>query len=1168
MLALIHTTLAGGGGDTKRLLALGALIALLAAALLPFAPAAADEHLANLNKLPDDLQLVLGLEGDPDNIVQAGDEFTVTAALRFSAPRFAEPYDPYRRWVIPAASVGPSNLRLTGEPNWESSDFFKRLTIPETNLVGFQAITAPNNALIRAFDERTIVARTLAGSSPQLQIYDAWTKQPAGTVTPPPGATAGAGHGFGLGAVSLDVHQYSNSVGLWHETDSTAWMFVASPWDTVGDTEGTHSRVGRVYVYRLEWAEFASSVEATLEATLEPDLAEVRNRHEHAIQAEYGSSLMVSRDGSTLAIAATKMNIIGAVYVYTRPDGPGQNWGDIRYEDGVKVTPVIVPSLGTSDANKPFTHTSTGRTSAATDCDAYCSRVSSFLETNNGPDLAEMGIRYIDLSADGRVLAVPASEKNFSMQTPGGSFAHSGSNTYYRDNKGEVYVYVAPEGGWNAAPRADRDADGNPKTLIPARTDARSFNPETHYSPGPLRRITAPDAVLVDQLWPNAQSSYLGEGLAISPDGTTVVADGDYNAPGIQGRAHIFQQSSVEAWQALEGGYMTPTAIIENVGDIPSRGNMAFSSDHSEMAIVEAEDSRVHVFRLPANGRWASGSIDDADEIARRGGVQWILKDGHNGAQVVFGQAGSIVTSDAGCTIEVVDGISTTTCPITLANAKVVVPKGTPDGTFTISGQVTVQQEDVAASKLTLRDELEVRIGDVTEVAEARLELATDGRRTTSTADDRPFPSLIERGGKTRLRLQILDENGKPSPTGSVSNLLLTTTLGGLTSLVTSGACSGVSGGPSCTIPAAAVTGDNSDELLIELAHPGKPTGTARVWATVLGADGETLISNQVTIDLAGPPAALAIAPPAAALLGYDPTEAADLRNRAALVVSATDESGSRASVPDSRYSAKLTDPDGKTVALTGANRKAEVVWPLRQGEDDADPLALRDGNPQARVTILAAKTTPLATGEYTLELSVGAGANKLTATQTFNVAGGAAEVTLSADPSGEVEQGASIIVTARVADASGAPSPDGTPVTFSEGASGVNAVLVLLSQSRQLTVGGEASITLRAVGRGRAWVRATADEASNLEVLTVAAPPPPPLDDAIAALAVDTYSIWTDPRPTSAAELYDALEGVAQLSKWDGIEWLRYGETNGLLNSGSVDFVIRRGEVLWLDSE
>ena len=44
-------------------------------------------------------------------------------------------------------------------------------------------------------------------------------------------------------------------------------------------------------------------------------------------------------------------------------------------------------------------------------------------------------------------------------------------------------------------------------------------------------------------------------------------------------------------------------------------------------------------------------------------------------------------------------------------------------------------------------------------------------------------------------------------------------------------------------------------------------------------------------------------------------------------------------------------------------------------------------------------------------------------------------------------------------------------------------------------------------------------------------------------------------------------LEGVSQLSKWDGVKWVSYGETDGLLNSGSTDFSIVRGTVLWLDS-
>ncbi len=1153
MLALIRTTI-GGGGDTKRLLALGALLALLAAAALSLNHAAADEHLANLNKLPDDLELVLGLEGASDNIVQPGKEITVTAALRFSAARFQEPFDPYRRWVIPAASVGPSNLRLSGGLAWESAGR-SRLTIPETNLVGFETITTPNNAIIRAFDERTIVARTLAGSA-QLQIYDAWTKQPAGTVTPPPGATAGAGHGFGFGAVSLDVHQYSNSVGLWHETDSTAWMFVASAWDTVGG----HGHVGRVYIYRLEWAEFASSVEVTLEATLEPDLAEVRNRHEHAIQAEYGSSLAVSRDGSTLAIAATKMNIIGAVYVYTRPDGPGRNWGDIRYEDGVKVTPVIVPSLGTSDANKPFTHTSTGRTSAATDCDAYCSRVSSFLETNNGPNLAEMGIRYIDLSADGRVLAVPASEKNFSMQTPGGSFAHSGA-TYYRDNKGEVYVYVAPAGGWNAAPRADMDADGNPKTLIPARADARSFNPETHYSPGPLRRITAPDAVLVDQLWPNSQSSYFGEGLAISPDGTTVVADGDYNAPGpIQGRAHIFQQSSVEAWQALEGGYMTPTAIIENVGDIPSRGNMAFSGDHSEMAIVEAEDSRVHVFRLPANGRWASGSIDDADEIARRGGVQWILKDAHNGAQVVFGRGGAITTSDAGCTIEVVDGISTTTCPITLANAKVVVPKGTTDGTFTITGQVTVQQEDVEDSEVTLRDTLEIRIGDAAALAEARLELASDGRGTTSTADDRPFPSLIERGEKTRLRLRILDQNGNPAATGRVSHVLLATTLGGLSSLAPGGACSAGDGQYSCSIPPAAITVDNSDELLIELTHPGRSTGKAIVHATVQGMEGELLTSNQVAIDMAGPPAALAIAAPRASVLnvnaevsegaeaGGDDT---DRRDELTLAVTAADEAGAKVDLPLGRPSAYVVDSAGRIVSNGIA-----VEWPLG---GDVPTLDLA-GNEQVRVDINRPATDPLPNGEYTIRLRAG----RLAAEQTFSVSGRPASLTLS-ELQGAIGLQQEVSLTATVQDAAGEPVPDGTTVRWSETPLGVGVTIIQRSAERT-TKAGQASATYLVVAPGGTTVQAaTGDDNSiaDATLIYLAPPPAPPpsLADSLASPNIIGANTWVGQAPVRASALLAELPGLNTVSLWQGGRWHRYSEQAG---PESIDFTIHPNSVIW----
>ena len=1153
MLTLLRHFCALRGGLA---LALAALAALLGAALLSLAPAQADGHLGNLNRFPNNLELVLELAGDPDVVVQPGEEFTVTAALRYSTPRFEEPFDPYQRWIIPAASVGPSNLRISGAGLvWEDAGRL-RLNIAEQNLVGFQSLDMGDLccARLRAFDERTIVVRGGIGSPAvtTLYIYDAWSKQFAGSITKP---AAADGH-FGFGSARLGGGEYSDSVAVWHETDSTAWMAVASPRDSVG----ARANIGRVYIYRLEWDD-RGTVEATLETTLEPPASEYNNAHNITTQVVYyGQSLTMSRDGSTLAVVAEDMNVMGAVYIYTRPDGPGQDWGDIRYEDGVKVTPVAVPSHGTSATDAPFTASSTvtERTSPSDNdyCDAYCSRAYSMMEFT-----IEKGTRFVALSADGRVMGVAASEKRFPFETPGGSFT---SATYRRYNKGEAYLFVAPAGGWNAAPRADMDAEGNPKTLIPAQADATAFDPETHYSPGPLRRVTEPDAVLVSTLWTDTSivGQWFGESFALSPDGTTALADGG------GGLVFVFQLPSVEAWQAREGAYTLPTARLTGVeqGSL-FNSIMAISGDGRELAITTRRNGGdLYVFRRPADGIWKNADGGD-DDVEQRAGIDFILKDAHDGARILTSDTSLIYPSDAGCTSEVADGIETVTCPIPLTNATVAVPQGA-EGDVRIIGSVTVQYENVAASATTLQDELLVRVEDIVDVAEAQLGLATDRRGTTDTADDRPYPSLIERGEKTRLRLQILNENGKASGTGSVTSVTVTTTLGELTSLVENGACAAGRGKTICVLPASALTGDNSDELLLELAHPGAATGTATVWASVTGAEGESVLSNQLQINAAGPPTALAIAQPSAALLGYDPTETADQRNTATLAVSASDADGNRASVPTTRYSAKLTDPDGKAVALSGGSAKAEVVWPLREGDAEDSALTLRDGDPQARVTILAAAAEPLAAGEYTLELSAGQAPNKLTATQTVIVAGGVAEVSLSADPAGEVQPETSITVTATVRDAGGAPVVDGTPVSFTEGASGVNAVLVLLSPARQLTRDGEASVTLRAVGRGSAYVRAESGGLAEIQSIIVAAPPPPSLDNAIAALTTDAFSIWTDPRATTAAELWDQLEGVRQISKWDGQEWIRYGETAGQLNSGSIDFAISMGTVLWLSSQ
>jgi len=1138
------TRLRLGRGAARRLLALGALLGLLAALGLSLAPAAADGH-------PADLQLALSLADDSDNIVPPGGEFTVNAELRFS-----QPLAPTRRLILRATN---SVLRLSGYLTWDGPTWHRNDIAQQFVAGGDPALTAvsPTGAALpsrsemtaKAFDGRTLVARSaFHGQGPNnLYIFDAWNKRQAAIIEPPAGA---AGQTFGKGQGERNWNP--KSIAVWHETDETAWLFVGSGWDAV---EGTNL-VGQLWIYRLNWA--ADPLEVTQVGKIAPPPSEFNNKQSGGVAA-YATGVVISRDGSTLAVSSNEINNIGAVYVYSRPDGAGQNWGDLKHADGVKVTPVATPSWGTSTM-RPFTPTSTGRTGAATDCDAYCSRVSA--QTAGGAGRSDF-LWAIALSADGSVLALGAKGKRYASDTPGGSFSGGTANA------GEAYIFLAPNGDWRTTPEVSG-------TLIPALTDATAFDPATHYSPGPARRVTEPAAVLLARPWASAVADQqFGHEVYISHDGTTVAVAAP-TGPVAQQQVHIFQRASAAAWAGA--GEVLPSASLAK-GDQTaiSRGGLAISGDGSEVLVGDVVHSgsvgRILVYSRPADGQWTGTfAVSDARVFwapnpRGDGRFGWPLYD-LDGERLVTTEAaewigdtsGDIWLGDSGCTLRVVDEERSWRCPITLSNPTVTVPEGTEDGPFTITGRVTIE---VNRNRFELSGSLEAMIGTVKEVDTITLGLATDTKGTGATGDDTIYPSFIERGGKTRLRLQILNENGKSAAKGSISSVAVTTTLGGLSSLVENGACSGGSGRTICVIPTTALTGENTDELLVELAHTGT-AGTATVWANVLDSEGERQSSNQVTIDVAGPPAALAIAQPATALLGYDPSEATDQRNRAALVVSATDKDGNRASVPTTRYSAKLSGPDGKAVALSGAGAKAQVEWPLRRGDD----LVLNGGNPQARVTIAAAAAAPLAAGEYTLELGAGSGTGRLTATQTFNVALSAAAVALSVEPAGEIGEGESLTFTAMVTDASGAAVPDGTPVDFSEQSTSPNAVLVLLSPSRQLTSGGEASVTVRAIGVGSAYVRAEADSEAAIRSITVAPPPPPSLDAAAAGLAIDSYSIWTGPRATMASELYALLEGVSQISKWDGVSWVSYGETDGQLNSGSIDFSIQRGTVLWLSGK
>ena len=1147
---LIQTIL-GGGGSTARSLALASLLALLAAALLAIAPAAADGH-------PDDIELVLSIADDSDDIVPAGSEITINASLRFTmqppiAPPAALPSFTAYSLDVPAASVAASNLRISGDLEWDSAGR-RRLDIAAHSPLNSDVPWPPttNQLMVKGLDGRTLIARD---NNTRIHIYDSYTLEYKVTLAPPPGSDTHLNRGFGA-SVAWDSARgawYGKAIAVWHETDARAWLFVGS-W---GDTVASRTHMGRLFIYRLDWD--GDSVTATQEGTLTPPRSEVDNRH-GASGARYGAAVDISRDGGTLAVSATRMNEMGAVYVYTRPDGAGEDWGDITYADGVKVTAGAVPSWGRNTGEMPFDPNTAYSASNPRSCDDWCALVYSQIA---GPyDGSDFGVQRVSLSADGSVLLVGAGEKDYPVTRP-----FSTSNRV--DNAGEAFVWVAPAGGWQNALRADLDADGNAKTLIAAQTDARSFRRATHYSPGPLRRVTEPAAVLVQSDWPSPGNNYFGLDTAISPDGSTAVVSGH--------SAHIFQRDSASDWASVNGGYLTPTATLAGTSD-PENATMQFSFDGSELAIglplyssPAYRVGAIRVFSRPDDGTWASDAESrlvqetgqERDGGARYGNVVPEL----TGPRVAIGTQSrgrnylTTRTARRCTTTRTAEGAIAASCPVSLPNPTITIPDGTPDGPFTIAGIVSLQLG--SGDPVTLRDTLEVTVGDVDELAQVEFDF------DTNAATGRPQPAVVAPGGSTTLLLKLLNENGKASAKGAAASVLVTTTRGALSGRLgsASGEACDAGGGQACRItnPTTALTASNADQIRLTMTHPGAAkAGAAQVRAVVVGATGEAFETEPLTVTFSGPPTALAISQPATALLGYDPTESADQRNAAALVVSAADANGNKAAVPDTRYSAKLTDSDNKTVAAS----KAGVVWPLRVGGAADGALLLRDGNPQARVTIAAGRSAPLAAGEYTLELSVGSGANKLTATQTINITGGAAEVALSADPAGAIALDDTVTLTATVTDSSGLPVPDGTPVTFAEQSTAANVTLVLLSQAEQRTRDGRASASLRAVGVGGAYVTAEADGISDARSVTVAAPPPPSLDAAVGSLAVDAFSIWTGPRATTASELYDALDGVARVSKWDGAEWVSYGETDGLLNSGSIDFAVERGTVLWLAGE
>ena len=1169
-------TILGGGGGSARLLALAALLGLLAAAALSLAPAAAEGEL-------EQFELVLSLEEDSDNVVPAGSELTVNAVLRFpwqlpiTPPADQPSYVPYKL-DVPGAGSALSRLRISGNLEWDSAGR-QRLELAAQTLIQSNH-SGPGFAwTIKAFDGRTIVARPV--NAKVLHIHDSYTLAHAATINQ---AGTGGNHNSGFGG--SDARQTGSigtwkgkAIDVWHETADRAWLFVGS-W---ADTADSESDAGRLYRYRLDWDD--EGVTVTPMGALAPPRTESRNRHGQT-WAWYGAAVAFSRDGSTLAVTAPRMNMMGAVYVYSRPDGPGEDWGDVEYADGVKVSVGEVPAFGVSFGEMPFNPNS------ASGCDAWCSMVwsSAARESNH---IAGLGSQRVSLSADGRVLVVGNGTKPYSLTTPGGSF----NNANRRDNAGEAYVWIAPEAGWQSAPLANRDAEGNRRTVFAAKTNATSFRRATHYSPGPLRRWTEPAAVLAPAAWPNVGGNEFGREAVVSADGSTVAVGNSSNA------VYIFQRDSAGDWASAAGGYLTPDATLSGLWP-PDEGPMHFSPDGRELAVGQIGGNVVRVFSRPADGTWVSATGATARVVGAPAGFSTqrfgsVIPE-LSGQRVAIANQGTkpdfltypILSAASGCTTSTVDGETTASCPLTLPGSTITIPEGTPDGPFVISGNVTLQPN--GGDPITLRSTLEVTIGKVKEVDSAALALATDIGDPTTIGDEKPYPSLLRtQGESTRLLLRILNEHGAASHAGSVAAVLISSSAGNLGVLdadLEGDVCAGIS----CQLDSSEINANNADRLVITLTHAGK-AANAQVRATVFSTAGDSFATEPVSIVLAGPADSIAVASSTSGVLntqaagtdadGSTESDAADLedaRDHLLLAVTATDAAGNSVALPPGARRGQVLDPDG--VRVTSGVR---VIFPHR-----GDPTALVStdnaaitnaaGAQQVRIDVDRAPTNPLVSGEYTLEVWVG----QKKATRTFIVSGGPVSDGISLSDPGAVAVGESFTVTATFNDASGAAVPNGTEVDWPEivTASGAGQQVVLTGKDTR-TTDGRASATWLAVNSGSVVVTAGYNcaesvtsrgdaavgdcEVSGVRLVRIAdaeqAAVATSLVDGLSSRNPVNYSSWIGEGSTTAAELLSALDDVNSLLIWLDGEWIRYGLSDGREIPGSIDFSIAPGAILWL---
>lgn len=561
---------------------------------------------------------------------------------------------------------------------------------------------------------------------------------------------------------------------------------------------------------------------------------------------------------------------------------------------------------------------------------------------------------------------------------------------------------------------------------------------------------------------------------------------------------------------------------------------------------------------------------------------------------------------------------ATATCVIE-TGVLVVIPSGTPDGSYRISGNVeftgtaTVSFEDADADTadetatvgnaannvLPTAVSTNIVLGPVASVNSVAFAPATTGCSAAgviASGGDKACKTTIPTNAESEFELKIL--NAATPPRGVLSaqlatvvvTLLRTGDAGGSATLSQCGAvaASGSSCNPALTSPSS-LGGQSTGSFKVRVKAPRTP-GAATLRVLVVPKTGDSEERTQ-SLTFVGSASKYTLAEQTGTVLnrlaGDQQVAIKDsARNALDIGLSATDSRDQTVPVPTG-LNYQVMGPDGKTAAgiTAAAGKKAD-------GNDEGtDPDT---DTSKVRIEVSDNAAPFLATGEYTLNIKQG---TKTVATTTFTVAGPTAEggLTVEADTDAADAVGAEVPITITAKDADGNNVADGTRVliTVSDIDTGSGNVLVLSGANAagavyKTTKNGRATATAIVVGTARAVLTVdivgtdgtddgTVDDDNTdlslanahvvLDLSGVDAVQTTSPTTGLTRTDLGQYASWMRSETTTAAALFNQLvrRGATAIHLFNGTNWVPYATVDGVRVPGALDFTVKQGDTLFI---